>query len=867
MILRSGAAVVCVVLLGTLVPGPAAGGAAPAEAAKAERSPFRMVSVDDRGRPADDHVYGGAVSRDGRLVAFTSGARNLDRRTRGGYPQVFLRDNRTGRVRAVGADRRGRLARSAESVDISPNGRFVAFSSPDDLVGPDVDGVGDEHADVFVRDLRTGRVRRASTAAGGGMADGESTNPVVADTGDVVFTSAATDLVAGDTNAVHDYFLFDWGTQRVRRLATAEIARASVRLSGDGAVVAVVTTEVLSGRDSGTLPDVYVLRRSGAAGGTWSMPLAQPTGLPTDTGCGWTGLSVSHTGRYLTAACADGGVASPPLADKPVHLWWVDRRTERVRLVNRTDDIASEVDAAQVSDDGRRVFFAGQEHAWSRTGTARAATPYEGVFLWERGAVRQLTRGYDAWWDSGGFGASGDGRTVAFTSSSPTMAGRDADDDVHQALYVRRVGTGSRRSATARSAAPSDDLRPPGWTLASAGADGTGADAATVHGSITRDGRTIAFSTTATNLGLGGGDAIHAYLRDRSGRVRPAAVFGRRQRVARASYFPSISPSGRFVAFCSADPRIVRPDSFTFLLESDHPDIDVFVRDLRTGVVRRASSDRRGREADDFSCAPQVADTGDVVFESKATDLAGPPEREHDSRIYHWDWSSGRVRRLTDNLAAYAISADGRTVVVAGGDVRARGDGSIGNDAYVLRRPARGEGLGEWRRYDQPSPAGARYSWCGGEVDVTGDGDWFVVTCSSGGPIIDPAGSDAGPDVRAYRFHRRTGRSVLLDPGPTGNPGAQAVSISDDGRTVALAEPIVTLDGGAADSEGADVFVWRQGAGTSLWTVGRDAHWDLSTLDLSGNGRRLIFTSDGDAMSDRDLNGELQVDLFVSTLR
>lgn len=92
----------------------------------------------------------------------------------------------------------------------------------------------------------------------------------------------------------------------------------------------------------------------------------------------------------------------------------------------------------------RRVFFAGPEHAWSRTGAALAAQPYEGVFIWERGAVRQLTRGYDAWWDSSGFDASGDGRTVAFTSLSPTMAGRDADNDVHQALYVRRVGVRSR---------------------------------------------------------------------------------------------------------------------------------------------------------------------------------------------------------------------------------------------------------------------------------------------------------------------------------------------------------------------------------------------------------------------------------------
>src|SRR5687768_6439112 len=69
---------------------------------------YDMVSVNDEGRAADDNASGVSVSRDGRWVAYSSRAQNLDRRTRPGYPQVFLRDNRTRRVRAVGADRRGR---------------------------------------------------------------------------------------------------------------------------------------------------------------------------------------------------------------------------------------------------------------------------------------------------------------------------------------------------------------------------------------------------------------------------------------------------------------------------------------------------------------------------------------------------------------------------------------------------------------------------------------------------------------------------------------------------------------------------------------------------------------------------------------
>ena len=400
-----------------------------------------MVSVNDREKPADHGAVGVSISEDGRWVAFSSRAQNLDRRADPGYPQVFVRDTRKGTVRAVGADARGRLAHSAESVSISPNGRYVAFCSTDDLVEPDTFDYGaDTYEDVFVRDLRSGRVRRASTAVGGGEADDYSCFPDVADTGDVGFFSRATDLVSGDVNGVPDYFLYDWGSRKVRRLATAEIASGSVRISGDGSAAAVVTTEVLAGRDSSNLPDVYVLSRGRGLRGTWSMPLTQDAGLPTDTGCGWVGLSISGTGRYVTGACSDGGVATTPIPDKPVHLWWTDRRSGDVRLVNRTDDIDSEVDEAQVSDDGRRVFFASEERGYTRTAAGTRRTSYQGIFVWERGGgIRSLTPG-DAWWDNYGFDASGDGRTVAFTSSNNEMAGRAPDADPEMQVFTRRIG-------------------------------------------------------------------------------------------------------------------------------------------------------------------------------------------------------------------------------------------------------------------------------------------------------------------------------------------------------------------------------------------------------------------------------------------
>ena len=436
----TGTAAASLLLATTLLGAAPAPAAAPADRVAAKR--YVMVSVDAQGRPADDDVIGASVSRDGRWTAFQSDATNLDRRTRDGRQQVYLRDARTGKVRAVGTDGRGRLAVSAASVSLSPSGRFVAYCSTDELVGPDSSDVDDNtpNTDVFVRDMRTGKVRRVSSAPGGREGDEYSCFPDVADTGDVVFFSRATNLVTGDTNGVPDYFLWDRGSGKVRRLATAEIASASVRISADGSVAAVVTTEVLASRDSGTLPDVYVLSRGRGLRGTWSMPLTQDAGLPTDTGCGWTGLSVSGTGRYVTGACSDGGVAASPIADKPVHLWWTDRRSGDVRLVNRTQDSDSEIDVAQVSDDGQRVFFGGDERAYARAATERRA-PYQGIFVWQRGeGVRSLTPG-DAWWDNYGFDASGDGRTVVFASDSEAMGAPPPElDDADVQVFSRRIG-------------------------------------------------------------------------------------------------------------------------------------------------------------------------------------------------------------------------------------------------------------------------------------------------------------------------------------------------------------------------------------------------------------------------------------------
>ena len=105
----------------------------------------------------------------------------------------------------------------------------------------------------------------------------------------------------------------------------------------------------------------------------------------------------------------------------------------------------------------------------------------------------------------------------------------------------------------------------------------------------------------------------------------------------------SLSPNGRFLAFCSFDPNIVKPDSFTYdeatCRTSRTP--TSFVRDLRTGATRRLSTAWNGKEADDHSCGVQVADNGDAIFTSFASDLVRHDPNGSAEDTFLYDWSRG----------------------------------------------------------------------------------------------------------------------------------------------------------------------------------------------------------------------------------
>lgn len=204
------------------------------------------ASVSSSGAQANGQCRRPALSGDGRFVAFDCNASTLVDADTNALTDVFVRDQRERRTTRISVGPGGAQA-NGESFDaaISGDGAVIAFSSgASNLVAAD----GNNAIDVFVRDVRTQETTRASISSTGGEtnAGAPSLLPAVSANGRVVaFESDADNLVAGDTNSSRDVFLRDLASgQTVRASVDAEgrqlegVTSTGASLGADGFVVA-----------------------------------------------------------------------------------------------------------------------------------------------------------------------------------------------------------------------------------------------------------------------------------------------------------------------------------------------------------------------------------------------------------------------------------------------------------------------------------------------------------------------------------------------------------------------------------------------------------------------------------------------------
>ena len=180
----------------------------------------QRVSVASNGDQGNDDSYRPSISANGRYVAFCSLATNLVAGDTNGATDIFVHDCETGETERANVASDGTQADGeSETPAISADGRRVAFSSGASSLASG-DPSGDE--DVYVHDRVTGETERISETDLGAPADDRSFEPSISCDGRyVVFLSAATNLVPGDTNLRSDVFVRDRLTGETERVSMA----------------------------------------------------------------------------------------------------------------------------------------------------------------------------------------------------------------------------------------------------------------------------------------------------------------------------------------------------------------------------------------------------------------------------------------------------------------------------------------------------------------------------------------------------------------------------------------------------------------------------------------------------------------------
>ena len=396
--------------------------------------------------------------------------------------------------------------------------------------------------------------------------------------------------------------------------------------------------------------------------------------------------------------------------------------------------------------------------------------------------------------------------------------------------------------------------------LASVGVDGAPAAGDSGFPAISRGGRYVAFTSEAADLVPDDTNGVaDVFVRDlRTGRTTRASVDSAGREADRASTLPALSADGRYVAFESAATNLAPGDT--------NLSVDVFVRDLRAGVTRRVSLNRKGRQAAEGGGRPSLSATGRfVAFSSTSRDLV-PGHQHYAQDAYLRDLLTGAVRRVStgwdgspaDGFSTpFGISDDGRRVVF---ESSARnlvpGDGNDASDVFVYdvrtRRTTRVSVADGGAEADSYSLGGR----------LSADGRYAAFGSAAANLVAGDTNGANDVFVRDLR-DGRTWRASVADGGGQLDRDSLLTDVSDDGGEVAFE---------SVSDAGYDVFVRLvdgEGGGrterVSVAVAGGQGDGSSGRPVVSGDGRHVAFESAATNLVPDDTNGA--TDVFVRDLR
>ena len=795
------------------------------------------VSVDSSGTQGHNHSHDPSISADGRHIAFQSYASNLVSGDTNGTSDIFVRDLQTGTISRVSVDSNETQGNGFSSApSISADGRYVAFhSAASNLVAGDTNG----DDDIFVRDVLTGVTTRVSLGSNGMQGDSYSAHPSISLDGRyVAFQSPASNLVAGDTNGSHDVF--------VRDLLTGETTRVSVDSNGT------------QGNEFSGVPSISADGRFVAFYSTASNLVASDTNGDDDifvrdvlTGI-TTRVSVNSNGTQ-----ANDDSMFPSINADGQYVAFFSWASDLV-----SDDTNGQSDifvhylppANSPPTDISLSATSVAENLWAGTvvGTLGATDPDMGnTFNYA------LVPGVGGE-DNASFAIDGNQLKTAATFDFETKSS-----------YSIRVRVTDQAGLTFEKVFTigvinGPDTLPTGTTRVSVDSNGMQGNDFSDSTSISADGRYVAFYSSSNNLVSGDTNGTgDVFVRDlQAGTTTRVSITSNGTQGNNPSFGPSISADGRYVAFTSSASNLVTGD--TNVIE------DVFVRDLLTGTTARVSLASNGTQGNGLSYNPSISSNGRYVAFMSAADNLASGDTNGTWDVFVRDMLTGTTARVSLNSnwtqgnssSVYpSISADGRYVAFqSGASNLVSGDTNAATDIFLRDLLA---GTTTIVSVNSNGTPGNNYSF---NPSISSDGRHVVFRSDASN--LTSGDSNGTADIFVRDLQAGTTSRVSVDSNGTQQNGVSyESSISEDGQYVVFRSDAGNLVSG--DTNGViDVFVRDLQTGTTTRVStdgnGTQANGHSVSSSISANGRYVAFRSEASNLVSGDTNASS--DIFVHHL-
>jgi len=742
------------------------------------------------------------ISDDGNLVAFLTTAK-LDPGDTDEQLDVYVRNLSTDETTLETPGTTSHVFQ----YDLSGDGQFIAFASPDVLVGTDLNG----QPDVFRRNLTSGTINLVSRIpALETAATGFSSYPSISGDGRwVAFTSDATNITAGFVNqngGGSDVFVRDMtGSQNYLvssrfdspatsgnsgstepAIAGTPAASAEVRI----AYSSNATNVAAGGVDASNASSVYVRNALGAAP---SVLVSRATGGENADSRANTPFISDDANLILFSSDSDNLGAG----DDYYGTYLRDVSAATTVLGSARNEYAI---GGDISGNGNRI-------AWTETGGATSDSDPDAYGVFTRslpgGPVVFASRpkgnkpflltgpSVSANYQSSSNSLSADGRYTAIEAYSVRLTGGDNGQVFRRDLKTGKFELVSRKSGA--SGAKSEGAADP---------------------SISNDGSKVAFISYSPLVAADTDDFSDVYLRDL--KKKTTVLVSRADGAAGAdanSYTstPAISGDGRRVAFVTDSSNLGVPGG----------DQQIYVRDVaaaKTIHVSKAAG-QAGVAGDAGSSEPSISNNGQVVvFHSFAGNLHPDDVGPISLDVYLRNLSSDAlqlVSRLPGLAGAKspgihyysAISGDGTVVVFTGEDealVPGTGPWPVSTDQLISRVVSTGANSLVSRSAD--GLVGNGHS---GRVSLNRDGSMVAFASFATNLLAGRGGENRqAVIVRNMKTGKLTGPPAFGLKANEPQQGARAPSISDNGRCVAfVADGHSAASGTNGDIQSSYVYV------------------------------------------------------------